>query len=146
MYLNPQIHDTQDTFMIHVGYTGIHSRIRISSPTCGRAWKLDARGDEFTSCISDVSRMYLHYPCRYMYPACIPHVFCISDTYTFLSPGCRAVELSRLRRGAVEALSRRCRGAVEALSRPCLSSLSSSCRVPVEPVEFLSSSCRACRA
>ena len=41
-----------------------------------------------------------------------------------LSPGCRAVELSRLRRGAVEALS-----------RPCLSSLSSSCRVPVEPVE-----------
>ena len=40
-----------------------------------------------------------------------------------LSPGCRAVELSRLRRGAVEALS-----------RPCLSSLC--------PVEFLSSSCR----
>ena len=37
-----------------------------------------------------------------------------------LSPGCRAVELSRLRRGAVEAL-------------------------PVEPVELLSSSCRACR-
>ena len=52
-----------------------------------------------------------------------------------LSPGCRAVELSWLRRGAVEALSRRCRGAVEALSRPCLSSLSSYCRVPVEPVE-----------
>ena len=41
-----------------------------------------------------------------------------------LSPGCRAVELSRLRRGAVEALS-----------RPCLSSLSSYCRVLVEPVE-----------
>ena len=42
-----------------------------------------------------------------------------------LSPGCRAVELSRLRRAAVEA-------AVEGLSRPCLSSLSSSCRVAVE--------------
>ena len=38
MYLNPQIHDTQDTLTIHVGYIGIHSRIRISSPTCGRAW------------------------------------------------------------------------------------------------------------
>jgi hypothetical protein len=35
MYLNPQIHDTQDTLTIHVGYIGIHSRIRISSPTCG---------------------------------------------------------------------------------------------------------------
>jgi len=51
------------------------------------------------------------------------------------SPGChRAVELSRLRRGAVEALSsrlsRRCRGAVEALPVE-----------PVEPVELLSSSC-----
>ena len=45
-----------------------------------------------------------------------------------LSPGCRAVELSRLRRGAVEALSRRCRGAVEALSRPCLSSSCRACR------------------
>ena len=41
-----------------------------------------------------------------------------------LSPGCRAVELSRLRRAAVEVLS-----------RPCLSSLPSSCRVAVEPVE-----------
>ena len=47
---------------------------------------------------------------------------------TDLSPGCRAVELSRIRRAAVEA-------AVEGLSRPCLSSLSSSCRVAVEPVE-----------
>ena len=44
---------------------------------------------------------------------------------TDLSPGCRAVELSRIRRAAVEA-------AVEGLSRPCLSSLSSSCRVAVE--------------
>ena len=49
-----------------------------------------------------------------------------------LSPGCRAVELSRLRRAAVEA-------AVEGLSRPCLSSLSSSCRVAPW------SSCRARR-
>ena len=44
--------------------------------------------------------------------------------FSSLSPGCRAVELSRLRRAAVEVLS-----------RPCLSSLSSSCRVAVEPVE-----------
>ena len=47
-----------------------------------------------------------------------------------LSPGCRAVELSR---PPSRHVSRRCRGAV--LSRPCLSSLSSYCRVPVEPVE-----------
>ena len=32
MYLNPQIHDTQDTLTIRVGYIGIHLRIRISSP------------------------------------------------------------------------------------------------------------------
>ena len=65
-----------------------------------------------------------------------------------LSPGCRAVELSRLRRGAVEALSRRCQGTVEALSRPCLSSLSSSCRAPVEPVEAdsICLSVEVCRA
>ena len=36
MYLNPQIHDTQDTLTIRVGYIGIHIKIRISSPTrCG---------------------------------------------------------------------------------------------------------------
>ena len=46
------------------------------------------------------------------------------EWHSALSPGCRAVELSRLRRAAVEVLS-----------RPCLSSLSSSCRVAVEPVE-----------
>ena len=28
MYLNPQIHDTQDTLTIHVGYIGIHCYIR----------------------------------------------------------------------------------------------------------------------
>jgi hypothetical protein len=55
-----------------------------------------------------------------MYPACLLHI-----RYISLSPGCRAVELSRLCRGSVEPLSR-------PLSRPCLSSL-------VEPVEFLSS-------
>ena len=48
----------------------------------------------------------------------------VCASYRILSPGCRAVELSRLRRAAVEVLS-----------RPCLSSLSSSCRVAVEPVE-----------
>ena len=52
-----------------------------------------------------------------------------------LSPGCRAVELSRLRRGAVEALSRYCRGAVKALPVELVEFLSSSCREPVEPVE-----------
>ena len=40
---------------------------------------------------------------------------------------------------AVEAPSRRCRGTVEVLSRPCLSSLSSSCQVPVESLSSLSS-------
>ena len=66
-----------------------------------------------------------------------------------LSPGCRAVELSRLRRGAVEALSRRCRGAVEALpvEVSSLSSLSSSCRAcrglsRLTPCAWASSSCR----
>jgi hypothetical protein len=49
----------------------------------------------------------------------------VLNEFMYLSPGCRAVELSRLRRAAVEA-------AVEVLSRPCLSSLSSSCRVAVE--------------
>jgi len=62
MYPNPQIHGTQDTLTIHVGYKGIHSRIRISSPTCG------ALGYPQTPEIRvpHVSRMY---------PACIPHVF-----------------------------------------------------------------------
>ena len=46
-------------------------------------------------------------------------------------------------RGFVEALSRRCRGAVEALSRRCRGAVEA---LPVEPVELLSSSCRACRA
>ena len=39
MYLNPQIHGTQDTLTIHVGYIGIHRDTYkdtcISSPTCG---------------------------------------------------------------------------------------------------------------
>ena len=65
----------------------------------------------------------------------IPHPGSTGPLEPWLS-SCRAVEApSRRCRGAVEA---RCRGAVEALSRrPCLSSLSLSsyCRVPVEPVE-----------
>ena len=60
MYLNPQIHDTQDTLTIHVGYIGIHSRIRISSPTCGRAWMRAG---------TNLRYMYL-----IMYLGCIPHV------------------------------------------------------------------------
>ena len=39
---NPQIHDTQDTFPIHVGYKGIQSMIRISSPNS----YLRARGED----------------------------------------------------------------------------------------------------
>ena len=63
MYLNPQIHDTQDTLTIHVGYIGIHSRIRISSPTC--------------TCGLDVSRAWMNLRYMYliiMYLGCIPHV------------------------------------------------------------------------
>ena len=60
MYLNPQIHVTQDTLTIHVGYIGIHSRIRISSPTCGRAWMRAG---------TNLRYMYL-----IMYLGCIPHV------------------------------------------------------------------------
>ena len=113
MYLNPQIHDTQDTCTIHVRYKGIHSRIRISSPTCGGAWIPPnprdtcpaciphvSRMSQFisdtslsgciwdtciSSCILDVSRMYLDHPCRYMYLACIPNVSCISDTYLVMT-------------------------------------------------------------
>ena len=85
MYLNPQIHVTQDTLTIHVGYIGIPSRIRISSSTCGRVWMREGTNLRYMYLImylgSDVSRMFLDYPCRYMYLACIPHVSCISDTY-----------------------------------------------------------------
>ena len=49
------------------------------------------------------------------------------------------VELSRLRRGTVEALSRRCRGAVEALSRRCRGLACRACRVTVEFLSSLSS-------
>ena len=62
MYLNPQIHDTQDTCTIHVRYKGIHSRIRISSPTCGGAWIPPNPRDTCPACIPHVSRMY---------PACL---------------------------------------------------------------------------
>ena len=67
MYLNPKIHDTQDTFTIHVGYKGIHSRIRISSPTCGLRPRLDTLVVliPLVDFIPHVSHMY---------PACIPHV------------------------------------------------------------------------
>ena len=93
MYLNPQIHDTQDTLTIHVGYIGIPSRIRISSPTCGRAWMragatpfpltlelylracLDARGDEFEIHVSHhVSRMYPACFLITLADTCISHV------------------------------------------------------------------------
>ena len=107
MHLNPQIHDTQDTLKIHVGYIGIHSGIRISSPTCGRAWmragatpfpltpeiRIPHVSLMYPSCIPHVFRMYLDsilistpedtcipHVSR-MYLACIPHVSFISDTY-----------------------------------------------------------------
>ena len=68
-----------------------------------------------------------------------------------LSPGCRAVELSRLRRGTVEVLSRRCRGLACRACRDTVKFLSSlSSLTPctwasssVEVCRGLSSSCRA---
>ena len=91
--------------MIRVGYIGIHSRIRISSPTCGRAlgypkhpryvsrmypaciphvsW-LPLRihvSRMYPACIPHVSRMYLDYLWGYMYLACISHVSRMSPSY-----------------------------------------------------------------
>ena len=76
MYLNPQIHDTQDTLTIHVGYIGIHSRIRISSPTCTilRPGCISSL-DEFEIHVSD------HHVSR-MYPACI--LITLADTCILL--------------------------------------------------------------
>ena len=70
MYLNPQIHDTQETLTIHEGYMyiGIHSRIRISSPTCGRAW-MRAGATPFPL-TPEIRIPYV----SLMYPPCIPHV------------------------------------------------------------------------
>ena len=87
MYLNPQIHDTQDTLTIRVGYIGIHSRIRISSPTCGRAWipqtpeiRVPHVSRMYSACIPHVSWLPLRIHVSRMYLACIPHVSFISDT------------------------------------------------------------------
>ena len=70
MYLNPQIHDTQ------VGNIGIHSGIRISSPTCGRAW-MRAGATPFPLTpeirIPHVSLMYIP-NVSLMYSACISYV------------------------------------------------------------------------
>ena len=80
MYLNPQIHDTQDTLTIHVGYIGIHSRIRISSPTCGRAWMRAGTNLRYMylimylGCIPHVSWLPLQIHVSRMYPACILHL------------------------------------------------------------------------
>ena len=84
MYLNPQIHDTQDTLTIHVGYIGIPSRIRISSSTCGRAWMRAGTNLRYMylimylGCIPYVSWLPLQIHVSRMYPACKS---CISDTY-----------------------------------------------------------------
>ena len=92
MYLNPQIRDTQDTFKIHMGYIEIHLKIRISSPTCGRAWIPPNPRDTcpacilhvsrmYSACIPHVFRMYLDYLWGYMYLACISHVSRMSPSY-----------------------------------------------------------------
>ena len=98
MYLNPQIRDTQDTFKIHMGYIEIHLKIRISSPTCGRAWIPPNPRDTcpacilhvscmYSACIPHVFRMYLDYLWGYMYLACILHVSRMSPSYQIhLSP------------------------------------------------------------
>ena len=52
-----------------MGYIKIHNKknkIRISSPTCDRAWIPPNPRDTCPACIPYVSRMY---------PKCIPHVF-----------------------------------------------------------------------
>ena len=123
MYLyNPQIHDTQDTFTIHVGSTlnivriqyirgyvsrallaawmyldpldefEIHVSHHVKSPNLNHARRQDTRANRtrnttrsstqpHAKCISDVSRMYLDYPCT---DTCILHVSratvsCISE-------------------------------------------------------------------
>ena len=73
MYLNPQIHDTQDTLTIHVGihrntfeetYLELYLRAR-----------LDARGDEFEIHVSHhVSRMYPACFLIILADTCISHV------------------------------------------------------------------------
>ena len=62
MYLNPQIHDTQDTLTIRVGYIGIHSRIRISSPTCGRGWALGRLLGLVATCLTCLTCLTCHQP------------------------------------------------------------------------------------
>ena len=82
MYLNPQIHDTQDTLTIHVGYIGIPSRIRISSSTCGRVWMREGTNLRYMymyliiylGCIPHVSWLPLQIHVSRMYPACILHL------------------------------------------------------------------------
>ena len=93
MYLNPQIHDTQDTLTIHVGYIGIPSRIRISSSTFGRAWMRAGNFRYMYLKSHHVSRMYpacilitlaqIHVSC--MYPAQLYPASQNSDTYMYLS-------------------------------------------------------------
>ena len=93
MYLNLQIHDTQDTLTIRVGYIGIHSRISISSPTCGPLLSMMASihvhspkppryvSRMYPACIPHVSRMYPACILITSEDTCIPHVSRISDTY-----------------------------------------------------------------
>jgi len=60
MYLNPQIHDTQDTFPVAPEIRILHV---------------------FRMCIPYVSRMYLDYLLGYMYAACILNVSRMSPSY-----------------------------------------------------------------
>jgi len=88
-----QIHDTQDTITIQVRYMrdtfkDTH-KIRISSPTCDRAWIPPNPRDTCPACIPHVFRMYpacilitsedtciSHVSCTY--PACLLHIRYIS--------------------------------------------------------------------
>ena len=70
MYLNPQIHDTQDSLKIHVGYIGIHSR---NEEYVSRALSGYLRPGCISSPWMNLRYMYL-IMYLIMYLGCIPHV------------------------------------------------------------------------
>ena len=64
MYLKPQIHGTQDTLTIHVGYIGIH-----------RDTYKDTYLEPYLRGRLDTPKPPRYVSCMYIYPLCIPHVF-----------------------------------------------------------------------
>ena len=99
MYLKPQIHGTQDTLTIHVGYIGIvhrdtykdtylepYLRPRLDTPKPPRYVSrmylacIPHVFRMYSACIPHVSWLPLRIHVSRMYLACIPHVSFISDT------------------------------------------------------------------